>query len=313
MSNVLKQASVLADQPYLLPAHIVDGAVSQAEFAQNEAERMQRAVLLWREQEARAHVQDIYIQTKAQTLLAGEEAGRAQGAQECRARMEKLCTEHQARLREAKRRQEEDLHAADESVREEAETFAFALAEKIFGYPVDRADPVFSDLWGAASDESYRTHDGDDADGEAPNASADESITDTAPVRQVPVVPDISGEAPPVDQEVVRQAEQLLGLSGAGEQDDAAPQDLLDIAVLPARPLQKLLKNVPVKDLAVALKGLRAEGREALLDALPKHLRETARQEMEFLGPVPPDETARAQKRIFRTFDRLQRAGELNL
>ncbi|WP_415532998.1 FliG C-terminal domain-containing protein [Ethanoligenens sp.] len=47
------------------------------------------------------------------------------------------------------------------------------------------------------------------------------------------------------------------------------------------------------------------------MEVLPKCLHETVQQEMEFLGPVPMEDTEQAQKRILKIAHRLQKAEEM--
>lgn len=84
-----------------------------------------------------------------------------------------------------------------------------------------------------------------------------------------------------------------------------------DIAVIADRSLQKLLAEIDVKTLALALKKADEPIREKVLNNLSKRARETLGEEMEFLGAVPDAQIQQAQTTVLEAMQRVDAAGEL--
>ncbi len=286
LSNVYKRESVRTGLPYRLPYTPSGGA--QADPAVSR-----RVVFLFHENEVERRVRRRYLEAKAGALATGEQAGHEQGRKESTAERERFRADAAKKRREAQEKNERTLREIDDAVRREAEEFAFTLAEQLLGYPIDRSVPIFASLW----DEPEPAAD-------APKAAEMPPVGGEEPVGA-------QMEVPAVDEEVVRQAQDLLK-NIPSEKEGEVPS-FEKLASLPARPLQQLLKNLPVKQLAAALKGLRAEGRDAFFHAMPKHLRETVEREIEFLGPLPPEEIEHAQEMARRRYVRLQGSGELDV
>lgn len=224
-----------------------------------------------------------YLYAKAQGLRAGEDAGRQQGEQEAAQQLEQFRTQAQALLCEERAKRAQTLSEADAECREQAESFAQALAQKIFGQAADMA----------------------------PTA---ENAPLLLPVPVSAVEAECSGqqedmpELPTLDMQEIQQAARIV--FSDEQPDEEMDLNFADLPTIPARILQKVLKSVKIRDLAVAIKGMDAAGCAALLDNLPKRLRETARQELDFLGPVPLEDTEQAQKRILKMARRLLQSGQ---
>ncbi|GAB4180646.1 MAG: flagellar motor switch protein FliG [Calditrichia bacterium] len=84
-----------------------------------------------------------------------------------------------------------------------------------------------------------------------------------------------------------------------------------DIAMIDDRGIQKILKNVDKKDLALALKA----SDEALKEKIFRNMSERAatllREDLEFLGPVRLKEVEEAQRRIVEIVKQLEDEGEI--
>lgn len=291
LSNVLKSSTVQTGEPILLH----DG---MADLVRDRSESERRVIWLRREQDIRMQARAEYLRAKVQMMCTGEESGRRQGEKEAGRQLAQAHEQNRARLAEARRRQEEALRAADEDCGRQAETFARAMVEKIFGQHTDLPEPV------PDKPEETRGLLPVSDENQAQPFLLSEPVQAVAAERSTPVE-----DLPALDAEEVRQAAEH-----AFSEDAPGPAVFFkDLPGLSARALQKVLKNVRMHDLAVALKGMDAAGCAALLGALPKRAQETARQEMEFLGPVPLEDTAQAQARIEKIAGRLLRSGGLDV
>jgi flagellar motor switch protein FliG len=86
-----------------------------------------------------------------------------------------------------------------------------------------------------------------------------------------------------------------------------------DLSVLDTTVLQKVLREVDMRDLAVALKSASKEVEKALLGSVSKRAAETIREEMSFMGPVKAKEVEASQQRIIEVVRRLESEGEIDL
>ncbi len=86
-----------------------------------------------------------------------------------------------------------------------------------------------------------------------------------------------------------------------------------DLAELDAAPLQKLLREVEMRDLAVALKTASDKLKTALLNCVSRRAAETITEEMSFLGPLKLREIEACQLRIIDVVRRLESEGEIDL
>ncbi|MDA8070100.1 MAG: flagellar motor switch protein FliG [Actinomycetota bacterium] len=86
-----------------------------------------------------------------------------------------------------------------------------------------------------------------------------------------------------------------------------------DVVNLDDRTLQRVLRNVVPKDLAVALKGLEAEVREKFLRNLSERAAEDMAEEIEILGPTRLSQVEAAQQSIVKVVRELDAAGEIVL
>lgn len=86
-----------------------------------------------------------------------------------------------------------------------------------------------------------------------------------------------------------------------------------DLGQLDVGGLQKIMREVDIRDVAVALKTASEQLKGTLLQAVSRRAAETVKEEMEFLGNVKLKEIEAAQMRIIEVVRRLEGEGELEL
>jgi flagellar motor switch protein FliG len=86
-----------------------------------------------------------------------------------------------------------------------------------------------------------------------------------------------------------------------------------DLALLDKASLQKILREVDTRDVAIALKSASDKLRTTLLAAVSKRAAETISEEISFLGPLKKKEMEAAQQRIIESVRHLEAAGEVDL
>jgi flagellar motor switch protein FliG len=86
-----------------------------------------------------------------------------------------------------------------------------------------------------------------------------------------------------------------------------------DLAALSAAALQKIMREVDTRDLAVALKAATDKQKAALLGCISKRAAETVREEMGFMAGLKLKEIEAAQMRIIEVARRLESEGEIEL
>jgi len=84
-----------------------------------------------------------------------------------------------------------------------------------------------------------------------------------------------------------------------------------DIVTLDDRAVQQVLRQVDVKRLALALKGVSSDVRETVLRNLSERARESLVEESELLGPTRVREVEEAQSEVVRIIRRLDEAGAI--
>jgi flagellar motor switch protein FliG len=84
-----------------------------------------------------------------------------------------------------------------------------------------------------------------------------------------------------------------------------------DIARLTDREIQRILKEVGLKDLAVSLKGATPAIQERIFSNVSEQVAAEIRQEMEFSGPIRLSDVEEVQLRIVQTVRQLEEAGEI--
>ena len=84
-----------------------------------------------------------------------------------------------------------------------------------------------------------------------------------------------------------------------------------DIITLDDVSIQRILREVDVKDLSLALKGCSEEVAEAIYRNQSKRAAASLKEDMEFLGPVRLMDVEKAQQSIVSIIRRLDEAGEI--
>jgi len=86
-----------------------------------------------------------------------------------------------------------------------------------------------------------------------------------------------------------------------------------DLLSLDNSDLQKVMREVDMRDLAVALKGASAKLMQALLGCISKRAADTVREEISFLGSVKKKDIEAAQLRVVDSVRRLESEGEIEM
>lgn len=86
-----------------------------------------------------------------------------------------------------------------------------------------------------------------------------------------------------------------------------------DLASLDTTVLQKILREIDMRDLAISLKTASDKLKTALLSSISKRAAETIKEEMAFMGPLKLKEIESAQQRIIEVVRRLESEGEIEL
>ena len=86
-----------------------------------------------------------------------------------------------------------------------------------------------------------------------------------------------------------------------------------DLQLLDARAMQRVLRDVDSKELALALKVASEELKAKILGAMSERAAEALREEMEFLGPVKVKDVEGAQARIIQAVRQLEDQGEIQI
>jgi flagellar motor switch protein FliG len=86
-----------------------------------------------------------------------------------------------------------------------------------------------------------------------------------------------------------------------------------DIVKLDEKAIREMLKEVEVKELALALKGATDEIKSKIFDNMSKRAREGILEDMEYMGPVRLADVEGAQQTVLNVFRRLEEEGTINL
>ncbi len=84
-----------------------------------------------------------------------------------------------------------------------------------------------------------------------------------------------------------------------------------DVATLDEKALQRLLRDVEAKTLALALKAASEELKNKIMGAMSQRAVASLREEMEFMGPVRMRDVEAAQTLVVTTIRKLEEAGEI--
>jgi len=84
-----------------------------------------------------------------------------------------------------------------------------------------------------------------------------------------------------------------------------------DILTLDDRSLQRVLKDVDMKELALALKAGSGEIKNKILSNISERAAAMIKEEMEYMGPVKLRDVEKAQQRVVDVVRKLDETGEI--
>ncbi len=116
---------------------------------------------------------------------------------------------------------------------------------------------------------------------------------------------------------VGRSAEKVI-LEGLEREDPALADEVKmhmfifeDIKILSDQFIQRVLKEVDFKDLALAMRGANEEVHARIYRNMSKRAADMLKEEIEFMGPVRLKEVEQAQQKIVTTIRKLDESGEI--
>lgn len=86
-----------------------------------------------------------------------------------------------------------------------------------------------------------------------------------------------------------------------------------DIVQLDDRAIQQILREIEMKELALALKGTRDDVQHKIFANMSERAAEMVKEDMEFMGPVKIRTVEEAQQKIVSVIRRLEEAGEISV
>lgn len=86
-----------------------------------------------------------------------------------------------------------------------------------------------------------------------------------------------------------------------------------DVVQLDDRAIQTVLKEIDVKDLATALKGVNAEVQDKIFRNMSERAVNMLKEDMEFMGPVKLSVVEESQQKVVAAVRRLEESGEIQL
>ena len=86
-----------------------------------------------------------------------------------------------------------------------------------------------------------------------------------------------------------------------------------DVTLLDDRAVQQVLKEVDMKELAVALKGGNEEVKNKIFENVSSRAADNIREDMEFMGPVRVKQVEEVQQKIVAIIRRLEESGEITI
>lgn len=84
-----------------------------------------------------------------------------------------------------------------------------------------------------------------------------------------------------------------------------------DILLLDDRAIQRVLRDVPTDDLALALKSTNEQVQNAIFNNMSKRLAVMIKEDMEFMGPVRMKDVEEAQQKVVNIIRKLEDSGEI--
>ncbi len=84
-----------------------------------------------------------------------------------------------------------------------------------------------------------------------------------------------------------------------------------DIVYIDARGIQRFLREINTKDLALALKGANQDVADLIMNNMTKRMQDTVKEDIEYLGPVRVSEVEEAQQKIVQVIRKLEETNEI--
>jgi flagellar motor switch protein FliG len=107
-------------------------------------------------------------------------------------------------------------------------------------------------------------------------------------------------------------------LEGLGEEDPELVEEIKkrmfvfeDITLLDDRSTQRVLREVEIPDLALALKGTDETIKDKIFSNMPKRAAAMLKDELEFMGPVRAKDVEDAQQKVVNVIRQLEESGEI--
>jgi len=117
--------------------------------------------------------------------------------------------------------------------------------------------------------------------------------------------------------QVERDVERTV-LEGVSEQDPELAEEIRkrmftfeDITRLDDRSAQRVLREVDIRELAMALKGASDTAKDMVFRNMPKRAAAMLKEEIEFLGPVRARDVEEAQQKVINVIRQLEDSGEI--
>ena len=86
-----------------------------------------------------------------------------------------------------------------------------------------------------------------------------------------------------------------------------------DIIIIDDRSIQRLLREIDTKNLAMALKGTKEEIKDKIFKNMSERAKKMLTDDMEYLGPVRAKEVQEAQTGIVNAIRNLEATGEITI
>jgi len=118
-----------------------------------------------------------------------------------------------------------------------------------------------------------------------------------------------------INRDLEKQIFETLQSKDASLLDDVKKLMLVfdDLATLPQKGAQALLREVDMNDIGMALKGASPAMKDLIYKNLSTRAAERLKEEMELMGPKPKSEVEEAQQRIIAVVRRLEEEGKIQL
>lgn len=107
-------------------------------------------------------------------------------------------------------------------------------------------------------------------------------------------------------------------LEGLGEEDPELAEEIKkrmfvfeDITLLDDRSTQRVLREVEIPDLALALKGVDEAIKDKIFNNMPKRAAAMLKDELEFMGPVRAKDVETAQQKVVNVIRQLEESGDI--